>query len=148
MERRPGTTKVSPGASNGRRTANLPRRCSVVCVKCRRTLTYSVRSLAATRRRRARRWSATIVCFVAAIPVFGLAAIDPSNAIVLSVAMVGGVLALTMSWSLMLVAARDIGVVGPPSPTGVPWLFQSTEHGLQTYLEMVVRRGFVGGLCQ
>lgn len=57
----------------------LARRRSVECSVCAKALTYSVYSLAATRRRRIRRWIATIACLIAAVPLFGLIALDPGS---------------------------------------------------------------------
>lgn len=85
---------------------------SVECLVCGKTLTYAVHSLAATRRRRARRWIATLVCLVAAIPLFGLIALDPSSLVVLSIAFGGGSLAFATGFSLAFVAGGETGLVG------------------------------------
>jgi hypothetical protein len=55
------------------------RHCSVECSVCATTLTFAVHSLAATRRRRARRWVAALACLIATVPLFGLIALDPSD---------------------------------------------------------------------
>ncbi|MGN9779339.1 hypothetical protein ACTMS0_26785 [Micromonospora sp. H33] len=88
------------------------RRRSVECPVCAKTLTYSVYSLAATRRRRTRRWIATIACLIAAIPLFGLVALDPSSPVVLSTAIGSGTLAFVTGWSLAFVAGGETGLVG------------------------------------
>lgn len=85
---------------------------SVECPVCAKTLTYSVYSLAATRRRRIRRWTATIACLIAAIPLFGLISLDPSSSVVLLIAIVGGTLAVVTGWSLAFVAGGETGLVG------------------------------------
>jgi hypothetical protein len=88
------------------------RRCSVKCGACPRTLVYKVHSVAATRRRRTRRWIATVVCLIAVVPLLFLAAIDPSSAVVLSIAIGASVLAFVMSWTLFLAAATEVGIAG------------------------------------
>lgn len=85
---------------------------SVECSVCGKTLTYTVHSLAATRRRRARRWIATLVCLIAALPLYGLSALDPGSPVVLSIALGGGSLALTTSFSLAFVAGGETGLAG------------------------------------
>ncbi len=85
---------------------------SVECLVCGKTLTYAVHSLAATRRRRARRWIATLACLIAAIPLFGLIALDPGSPVVLSIAFGGGNLAFVTGFSLAFVAGGETGLVG------------------------------------
>ena len=99
------------------------RRCSLRCGACRRPLTFAVHSVAATRRRRTRRWIATVLCLLAAAPLFGLATIDPNSTVVLSIAIGAGMLALIMSWTLLLVAATEVGIAGHGS-----WLPGYQKH--------------------
>jgi hypothetical protein len=88
------------------------RRCSFKCRACWRTLTFAVHSVAATRHRRTRRWIATVLCLIAVLPLCGLITIDPDDAILFSIAIGGGGLALIMSLTLMLVAAAEVGIAG------------------------------------
>jgi len=88
------------------------RRCTVTCSVCGERLTYNVHSLAATRRRRVRRWIAAAVFLVATVPVFGLIALDPSSPVVLSIGYGGGSLTFVTSWGLALSAGQERGLVG------------------------------------
>jgi hypothetical protein len=74
-----------------------------------------VHSLAATRRRRTRRWIATIGCLIAAIPLCGLIALDPGSPLVLSTGLGSGSLAFVAGWSLAFLAGGETGLVGPGS---------------------------------
>jgi len=108
------------------------RRYSVKCLVCAKTLSYTVHSLAATRRRRARRWIAAFACLVAAFPLYGLIALDPGSVVVLSIGFGGGGLALATGGCLAFVAGGEAGLVGHGSAVpGYPKhkLFVSTAEG-------------------
>ncbi|MFD5204433.1 hypothetical protein ACFWM7_30785 [Streptomyces sp. NPDC058375] len=85
---------------------------SIRCRVCAKTLTYAVHSLAATRRRRVRRWIETFLCLIAGVALYGLIPLDPGSPVVLSVAMGGGALVLTTAWSLGFIARGETGLVG------------------------------------
>ena len=88
------------------------RQWSVRCAACGETLTYTVHSVAVTRRRRARRWAGTAACFAAglAVPCAAIVAAGGTVALILLLAVPGP--AVGAGFFLLALAAHDIGVTG------------------------------------
>jgi hypothetical protein len=89
-----------------------PRRQSVDCPVCGKPLTYTVYSLAATKRRRKHRWLAVLGCLLVMFPLCGLMAVDPSSAFWLTFGLLSGVAAFVTAWSLGFVAGGERGLAG------------------------------------
>ncbi|MET9358150.1 hypothetical protein ABZY14_35170 [Streptomyces sp. NPDC006617] len=90
-------------------------------------------SLTATRRRRTRRWIAALACLIAALPLYGLIALDPGSPVVLSTAFGGRSLAFVTGWSLAFVTGGETGLVGHgsamPGFTKHKLFVPNTENG-------------------